>query len=89
MENCLLLSIALADIDLRSFSSVINSFICLIYSDISSLGIANPLTLSVIMSVNEAKLRKAKGTQPYCCASVNVSPYPSKDEVIIKIEASL
>ena len=65
MENCLLLSIALADIDLRSFSSVINSFICLIYSDISSLGIANPLTLSVIMSVNEAKLRKAKGTQPY------------------------
>ena len=56
MENCLLLSIALADIDLRSFSSVINSFICLIYSDISSLGIANPLTLSVIMSVMLAKL---------------------------------
>ena len=56
MENCLLLSIALADIDLRSFSSVINSFICLIYSDISSLGIANPLTLSVIMSVTAAKL---------------------------------
>lgn len=56
MENCLLFLIVLVDIDLCSFLFVINSFICLIYSDILLLGIVNLLILFVIMFVNEVKL---------------------------------
>lgn len=78
MVNRLLLSMALAAMDLRNLSSVISRLICWIYAGISLLGMMNPLSSLVIISFNDAKLSKARGTQPHCCASINVSGHPSK-----------
>ena len=70
----------------NNLESFIMIFSFVAYSSVSKDVIQNPLMLSSIMSVKEAKLLKAIGTHPLLMDSNKTNGKPSNREVISKME---